>query len=281
MNKQFEKVISPQKFTPKIIEEEIDFEGVWQNNKSWVFSNLSHIAYFQHAQIQTYMDKLGATKTICYDIKGAQAFLSLWKDKAVLSFRGTQSAEYKKKKHKKLSLYRKILIKLFIKLPINPFSLLFLSNDVIADLKFFHSSFDKKTNVSVHSGFLEEINKLWNSISADIKQYASTIPVWVTGHSLGGAMATLAGMKYKFEAVTTFGEPRVGRKINLAFQAKNHVRYVNGNDPVTKLPPKFFSYYQHHGDKISIRDHDGSTSAIYDHSIIYYSENINYLLPEN
>ena len=274
MSKQFEKVISPQKFTPAIIEQDINFEQVWQNNKPWVLSNLSHIAYFKSSQIKTFMDKLGAEKTICYDINGAQAFLALWKNKAILVFRGTQSVEYKTKKHKKLSLCRKIIIKLFIKLPINPFSLLFLSNDILADLKFLHHSFGNTNKVRVHTGFLEEINKLWKAISSDIDQQAKNIPAWVTGHSLGGALATLAGMKGSFESVTTFGEPRVGRKINLAFQSKKHTRYVNGDDPVTKLPPKFFSYYKHHGDKVKVRDSDGNTSAIYDHSIIYYSENI-------
>lgn len=274
MSKQFQKVISPHKFIPAIIENEINFEQIWSNNKPWVFSNLSHIAYFQQDKIIEFMDKLGAIKTIFYDHEGAQAYLALWEDKAVLVFRGTQSVEYPKKKREKLSFSHKLFIKCCIKLPINPFSLLFLSNDVIADLKFFHSPFNNIKKVGVHSGFLEEVEKLWDKISEDIDKHASTKPVWVTGHSLGGAMATLAGMKHPFEAVTTFGEPRVGRKINLAFQARNHTRYVNGTDPVTKLPPRFFSYYKHHGDKIRITDSDGSTSAIYDHSIIYYSENI-------
>lgn len=87
-------------------------------------------------------------------------------------------------------------------------------------------------------------------------------------------MATLAGMKYIFEAVITFGEPRVGRKINLAFQSKKHIRYVNGDDPVTKLPPKLFSYYKHHGEEIKVHDSNGESNVIYDHSIIYYSKNI-------
>jgi len=276
MSKQFQKVISPHKFIPAIIENEIDFEEKWVSNKPWVLSNLSHIAYFQDDKITEFMKQLGTIKTIFYDHKGAQAYLAIWEDKAVLIFRGTQSVEYPKRKQEKLSYYHKILIKFFIKLPINPFSLLFLSNDVIADLKFIHSPFNNIKKVGVHTGFLEETEKLWDKISEDIDKHTPTIPVWVTGHSLGGAMATLAGMKRPFEAVTTFGEPRVGRKIKQAFQAKNHTRYVNGDDPVTKLPPKFFSYYKHHGDKIRITDSDGSSSAIYDHSIIYYSENLNF-----
>jgi Lipase (class 3) len=274
MSKLFQKVISPHKFEPTIIKDKRSFNELWKNNQAWVFSNLSHIAYFRKDNIIPFMEKLGATKTYFYSIKHAQAFLSIWEDKAILAFRGTQSTEHTKEKSSKLSFFHKILIKLFIKFPINPFSLLGLNNDVLADLNFFQKNFDEEKKVKVHSGFLEELDKLWGVILSDIEKHTNTLPIWVTGHSLGGAMATIAGMKYPFEAVTTFGQPRVGRKINLAFKAKYHTRYVNGDDPVTKLPPTFFSYYKHHGEKIYITDIDGETSFIYDHSIIYYSENL-------
>lgn len=272
MSKSFLAVLSPHKFTPAIIDDERDFEYFWHSNKRWVFSNLSHIAYFREEKIKHFMNELGADTTYFYDHDGAQAFLSIWDDKAILSFRGTQPVEHPK--HNQLTFFHKLIIKLFIKLPINPFSLLFLSNDILADLQFCHTPLTKIRGVSVHSGFLKEIKKLWKPISRDIKKLKGTRPIWVTGHSLGGAMATIAAMKYPFEGITTFGEPRVGRKIGLVFEANNHTRYVNGDDPVTKLPPKFFSYYKHHGDKKNIVDGDGKKDFIYDHSIIYYSENM-------
>ena len=273
MSKLFEKVISPHKFEPTIIKDKRSFNELWNHNQPWVFSNLSHIAYFKSDDVIAFMKKLGA-KTIFYDIQDTQAFLAIWEDKAILVFRGTQSSEHSQKQSRDLSFFHKILIKLFIKLPINPFSLLELNNDVLADLKFCQKTFDNNQKVKVHSGFLEELEKVWETILSDIEKHANSLPIWVTGHSLGGAMATIAGMKYSFEGVTTFGEPRVGRKINIAFKSKYHTRYVNGDDPVTKLPPTFFSYYKHHGKKTQIVDLDGETSFIYDHSIIYYSENL-------
>jgi hypothetical protein len=93
-------------------------------------------------------------------------------------------------------------------------------------------------------------------------------------------MATLAGMRYPFEAVTTFGEPRVGINIHDAFIAKNHIRYVNGNDPVPKLPPERPFGYAHHGDLKPINNHNNENSFLYDHSIIYYSENIKQQNPQ-
>lgn len=102
------------------------------------------------------MTKLGANNVFYYDYDGAQAFLSIWEDKAILAFRGTQPNENKKYK---LSFFRKIMIKAFIKLPLNPFSLLFLSNDILADLDFIQTDFNKNYKTHVHSGFLNEINK--------------------------------------------------------------------------------------------------------------------------
>ena len=279
MEKSFQTVISPHKFIPEITKDSRDFNTLWNTNKSWVLSNLSHLAYFKEDDIKTFMKKLGVTKTYFYGHAEAQAFLSIWDDKAVLSFRGTQPEEHPKKNRDKMSCFRKLMTKFLIKLPFNPFSLLLLSNDLLADFDFFQTKFK---NTKVHSGFLKELNKVWkkdkgddkNKILDDIEQHAKDIPIWVTGHSLGGAMATLAGMLYPFEAVTTFGEPRVGRRINRSFQSKEHTRYVNGDDPVTKLPPSWFSYYKHHGKKTCVTNLDGETNFIYDHSIIYYSENI-------
>ena len=276
MSKSIQAVISPHKFTPALFESTSDFEELWQKNKPWLFSNLAHIAYFNEIDVKAFMKILGATDTYFYDKKGAQAFLSIWENKAVLSFRGTQPIEDKGKHHHKLGFLKKFRIKHFLPfpLPIDPLALIFLNNDILADLKFIPTSFDSMEKVNVHSGFLGEIDKLWADIVRDINQHVKGIPIWVTGHSLGGAMATLAGMRHPFEAVTTFGEPRVGFHINKAFEAKSHSRYVNGDDPVTKLPPELPFGYDHHGDVKRISDEDGETSFIYDHSIIYYSENL-------
>ena len=106
-----------------------------------------------------------------------------------------------------------------LNLPAKPIS--WLCNDVLADLMFLRRKFAADPAVRVHRGFLREINKLWaKAIAPDLKAHTGGRPVWVTGHSLGAAMATLAGMYYPFEAVVTFGEPRVGENIDRAFKAK-------------------------------------------------------------
>jgi len=275
MSKSFEAVSSPHKFIPSIIKDNMDFEHLWQTKQAFIFSSLAHIAYFNKIKIKTFMERLGAEKTFFYNNEGAQAFLSIWKNKAVLTFRGTQPIEGSGKHHRKLGFFKKFRIKYFLKLKLDPLSLIFINNDILADLNFIPTSFDDMNDVNVHSGFLDELNKLWDNIIRDINQHIKNIPLWVAGHSLGGAMATLAGMRHSFEGVTTFGEPRVGSNVGKAFKSKNHNRYVNGDDPVTEVPPEFLFDYEHHGNLMPVRDEDGTTNMMYDHSIIYYSENLN------
>ena len=130
MSKSFEAVFSPHKFIPSIIDNKLDFEKLWKTNQDFVFSNLSHIAYFHGTKIKAYMKQLSATSTTFYDEGGAQAFLSTWEDKAVLAFRGTQSIEATGKHHKKLSFFRKLRLKYFWHLPLDPLSLVYLNNAI-------------------------------------------------------------------------------------------------------------------------------------------------------
>ena len=274
MSKSFEAVFSPHKFVPSIIKSNMDFEKLWKSNPDFIFSNLSHIAYFHADKVNKFMTQLGANETFFYDVNGAQAFLSIWDDKAILSFRGTQPIEGVGKHHHKLGFFRKLRIKYFWHLPLDPLSLIYLNNDILADLKFIPTSFDNVKNVEVHSGFLGELNKVWKTIKNNIEKDVGSLPLYVTGHSLGGAMAMLAGMRHSFEKVTTFGEPRVGIHIDKAFKSNSHTRYINGDDPVTKLPPELFYGYDHHGNPIHITNRNGETDFRYDHSIVYYSENL-------
>lgn len=274
MNKSLKAVFSPQEFSPPLIRHQTNCEKLWETNRPWIFSNMAHIAYFNELKIKEFMDELGAKKTCFYDKGGAQGFLAVWKSKAILSFRGSQPIEEGVIEKRKLGFFGKFRITHFHKLQLDQQSLLFLSNDVLADLKFEKDPFDDMENVEVHAGFLNEINKLWKLICEDIDRHVGNIPIWVTGHSLGAAMATLAGMRYPFEGVITFGEPRVGSHIDRAFKAKTHTRYVNGDDPVTKVPPELLFGYDHHGNVERISDSDGQTDFRFDHSIVYYSENL-------
>ena len=89
----------------------------------------------------------------------------------------------------------------------------FLATDILDDLNFMTTAYRR---ARVHKGFLEATLDLWPAIEADLvaRCTPSNLPVFVTGHSLGGAMALIAGMTYPFERIVTFGAPRVGQDLH-------------------------------------------------------------------
>lgn len=274
MTKSYDAVFSPQLFEPfPRVSTANAFEKKWEKNPAWVLANMAHAAYHDSEKIEKLMAKFGTVRTCYYNRNGAQGFLAVWPDKAILSFRGSQPRE------RDDPVVEPLLVKSvceFVGLKLQPRLASWLYNDVLADLMFARRTFAGDPSVKVHRGFLREINKLWASkIAPDLKAHTGGRPVWVTGHSLGAAMATLAGMYHPFEAVITFGEPRVGENIGRAFKAKSHIRYRNGNDPVTMVPPERPIGYDHHGDVVRISDPGGAMDFRYDHAIVYYAENLN------
>jgi len=251
-------VVSPQKFTA--FEEICDsncFDDAWKSNPAWMLSNFSHVAYYEKDRLCRVLVRFVDTTASCpsvgnddkppliriYDKGSAQGFLVVWPDKAVLSFRGTEPTKLQ---------------------------------DIAADSRLYKVG---EGEAKVHAGFKKELDKLWNSqILPDLQKYAKGKPVWATGHSLGAGMAVIAGMRYPFEEVVTFGEPRVGYGIETAFKAKSHTRIVNGDDPITTIPPKNLSKYIHHGNLQRICDPVAGANPLFDHAISDYSS---FLMSEN
>ena len=108
---------------------------------------------------------------------------------------------------------------------------------------------NKDTKIRVHSGFLKEYKSVRDKIHTRIP--GETCKITVTGHSLGAALAVLCAvdLQYNFKnadiEVYLFGCPRVGNKAFVRSYNKRvfkTLRVTNGNDIVTKLPPKIFGY---------------------------------------
>ena len=109
----------------------------------------------------------------------------------------------------------------------------------------------------VHRGFKASLDAAWPTILERIKALrTNNQAIWFTGHSLGGALATMASAtlqqddahNYEIAGVYTFGQPRVGnaafaRWLNNSLNGR-FFRMVNNNDMVARIPR---IRYQHVG----------------------------------
>jgi predicted lipase len=103
----------------------------------------------------------------------------------------------------------------------------------------------------VHTGFRNDFSKLWEDIRPALSE--RNTPVFYTGHSLGGAFATLAASKRKPDAVYTFGSPRVGDAV-FAESVKDIsiCRIVNNRDIVATVPPSVIPFDFCHTGKLRL-----------------------------
>jgi hypothetical protein len=128
--------------------------------------------------------------------------------------------------------------------------------DMVSDARLLAVRWQGKGHV--HLGFKEALDSAWPHLEARLKEIRQ--PVFFTGHSLGGALATLAAARTLNSpelnspaAVYSFGSPRVGDEaFGRVFADLFHCRVVNDHDIVTTVPPAFslplFPVYQHTGE---------------------------------
>ena len=98
-----------------------------------------------------------------------------------------------------------------------------------------------------HQGFVNAIDKVWDEVYRSVKAEidAADRPLWLTGHSLGGALALLAGWLFvrkmiPVHQIYTYGGPMIGntaavKALDKEFAGKIF-RCVNLPDPVPRLP---------------------------------------------
>ena len=110
----------------------------------------------------------------------------------------------------------------------------------------------------VHRGFYNA----YKSIEMDIYNAIDREkPLWITGHSLGGGLATIGVVELAADMICgiyTFGSPRVGDKVFVENYDKItegiSFRVVHNNDIITRLPQRVLGY-SHVGQIVYI-DHD-------------------------
>ena len=90
----------------------------------------------------------------------------------------------------------------------------------------------------IHGGFLAAYTAVSSKIQAKVAEHAG-VPLFITGHSLGGALAVVATRFLHTDnlaACYTFGSPRVGdRALSSVFRTPIY-RVVNAADGVPRIP---------------------------------------------
>ncbi|GAB0134387.1 hypothetical protein EsDP_00002764 [Epichloe bromicola] len=122
----------------------------------------------------------------------------------------------------------------------------------ITDIIFAWQGCDLASDCKVHTGFAKSWEEIQDAAARAIRTAREQNPgfrVVATGHSLGGAVATLAAAHLRREGyavdVYTYGSPRVGNDKFadwMTGQPGGQWRVTHHDDPVPRLPPIFVGY---------------------------------------
>lgn len=143
----------------------------------------------------------------------------------------------------------------------------------------------------VHSGFISRLRRMNRRVDSIIESNTPHFDrIVFAGHSLGGAVAMLAALKYSLNNrgaqvdVVTFGSPRVGNHTfgkYFNFYIKSHTRVVVDQDPVVKLPPRFLGYEHIQGGCVVILTDHSHRSGIFNlfeaHRLVIYQTQLQLL----
>ena len=116
---------------------------------------------------------------------------------------------------------------------------------------------DRKTDIPVHAGFDRAARAIYGDVKPHLKR---TYRTYVTGHSLGGAVAALLALyaiedDFMVERVVTFGQPKFTTAAGVQRLRLPLMRVVDENDIVPMLPPAtatdpVFGPYEHLGPEV-------------------------------
>jgi hypothetical protein len=112
----------------------------------------------------------------------------------------------------------------------------------------------------VHSEFYSACQSIISNVVSSLETVKNEYPdasVYLTGHSLGGAVALLASIELESRGIVgwdklnvyTFGQPRVGDQVFADFlnsrSGATFLRITNKFDMIPSLPPRLLSYTHH------------------------------------
>ncbi len=115
---------------------------------------------------------------------------------------------------------------------------------------------------TLHNGFKSALDTVWPQITSALgSPEAQQKDIWLTGHSLGAALAQLAALRltragYRVHSVYTFGTPRIGDNHFVADYDRRlgaqSFPHVNARDVVTRVPPSALGFRANASTKIRL-----------------------------
>lgn len=189
----------------------------WSRVNGWWLADASWLAYaHDETMVRTILaERSGLTSCTFISREGTQCYIAHNPQLAIVAFRGTQPDDW---------------------------------HDLFDISCFFPIMWDVGL---VHKGFAAALNKVWDRLHAALSALPGSCRIWLTGHSLGAALASLTAVRIGTRAsgLYTYGAPRIG---NAVFASRigqtlrqTSIRYVNDTDVVTHVPPDVGFPYTH------------------------------------
>jgi hypothetical protein len=179
--------------------------AAYSDRMAYIMASMSELAYLKHedgerGRLVDSLESGGFSLKATLNNNESQAFMACCKDYAVLSFRGTEGN----------------------------------IKDILSDLKF-------RLKDGKHRGFAQAYENVAEEVREYVlgKPYQGYCPLYITGHSLGAAIAVIATQDLdgvNLAACYTFGCPRVGNaEFDRSVKAPVY-RVVNAADGVARVP---------------------------------------------
>jgi surfactin synthase thioesterase subunit len=213
-----------------------DVEGSsFSRANAWWLAEASLLSYWDVDAIKAVVAGIQSEATVHALTEGdSEGFVASFATFAIVAFRGTESTSL---------------------------------NDLFTDVRALRRPW--RHGGRVHDGFLAAFDDVWPMVLGHIPKDR---PTWFTGHSLGGALATLAADRFVndrgtngYGGVYTFGSPMVGDRdfvdgFNRRHGAKSF-RVVNDQDGVPTLPPAIWGF-RHVNEEHYVGDDDPISALV-------------------
>ena len=208
-NVSFGALFSPQPDYPyfKSVQAKALSPGTSEMQRALLCAEAALLSYLpENELVEAHLYRAGFTQVCFFDEAAATGFLALTTEDMLLVFRGTEWHD---------------------------------REDFRAD---FNLLLTREEEGRVHKGFGEAFDQVVDFLTEHIES-ASPRRLWITGHSLGGALALVAGQKFNPELVITFGAPRIATTSYREAYPTKVLRFVNNNDVVPlAIPPVLYRH---------------------------------------